>query len=958
MLSADVVEEEEDESGQDLVAIEIGFEDPLSAQPCSKVVYGDINEWKGGLQPRFLISSELINLLNEAQQTRNTLFTTNRKILTNCRSGYLAALYKLREMVVRIVEMLPVEDQANLTLRSVNGDFLPVHFYYPEIYWDIQTEEGYHVGLARFKDAIRKEIARIYEEIHLLGGSTGWYALLKQYVGLPDSKIPIAGAWFMEKGEPNDQERREIVEKFLPGVLDKYNALEPQVEALEGELQDRDMRQKMVTEMIENFKMQIPDFNEQLQDLRARLAEVYVPPRVVRKPPKVETDAERAARRDACFALFGGEARDVKARNDELRALLAEWEAKLAGISTERIAELEQMAKDAEKQALVGRKRIEKLLDRARKYEEQRRKAQDDYREVLKIHKQLTGILANSPPPNPLTLKLIRMRREIKNLIKDTKKVRGDLIIPIEKVKGLRYGLKHLYKKLGWDWDFSDSEDENEDKPYWMRRKLAKDSLLPFDVGVFNFEEKDFHKRRLNKTRVREKTNQENTVTSQIAAKRWAAAGISDCDTNAGLSISTFLGEESTVLPFCEEDSIESALRSVRRRLIIDRDELELPKWVHDTAAMEARCRRAVQLQELRGLLEAQLRQCAACFLDQLPAEGALGDLRERLSEVLDGLHAIPVDSSTWENTDQEGELEAACREIQAMIEEAIHVSGEVQPISLALQHAVEFGELLSRLEQVRESQYDMRSDVRAIVGKGFLMRAQARIMSVRRDDFEEPRSASPKMATPGYSSPRLRTQMGGTPLDRSTQGGMAPRLDVLSEPLMTAKTGTRNRRREVTGEVVDFGFRPDGGGEESLENWPLFKVSRGGPLPTGSLNGTGTNQSQDTSRRTSRKSAPRQSDKKVQRYQKLVGDCDFREYMAQQQAAASPDMWKSSSAPNLLAKKAQGIRLPELVRPAAPDEDCMPELQGGGRELALTRDRSAGALRLAAVGGVGVSRW
>merc|ERR1719375_123249 len=50
----------------------------------------------------------------------------------------------------------------------------------------------------------------------------------------------------------------------------------------------------------------------------------------------------------------------------------------------------------------------------------------------------------------------------------------------------------------------------------------------------------------------------------------------------------------------------------------------------------------------------------------------------------------------------------------------------------------------------------------------------------------------------------------------------LPPRLLAQTMPLL----GARQPKKEAP-KKVDFGFRPDGAGEDSLENWSLFKVSK-----------------------------------------------------------------------------------------------------------------------------------
>merc|ERR1719378_933542 len=57
----------------------------------------------------------------------------------------------------------------------------------------------------------------------------------------------------------------------------------------------------------------------------------------------------------------------------------------------------------------------------------------------------------------------------------------------------------------------------------------------------------------------------------------------------------------------------------------------------------------------------------------------------------------------------------------------------------------------------------------------------------------------------------------------------LPPRLLAQTMPLL----GARQPKKEAP-KKVDFGFRPDGAGEDSLENWSLFKVSKASTATSG----------------------------------------------------------------------------------------------------------------------------
>merc|ERR1711933_11368 len=130
------------------------------------------------------------------------------------------------------------------------------------------------------------------------------------------------------------------------------------------------------------------------------------------------------------------------------------------------------------------------------------------------------------------------------------------------------------------------------------------------------------------------------------------------------------------------------------------------------------------------------------------------------------------------------------------------------------------------------------------------------------------------------------------------------PRPDPFSETLagMAAWGGNREPDRPP---LVDLGFRPDGVGEERLENWPRFHVTRTA-FESPSKPPRGDKAS--TLLRDASTGALRLADSKVASFQKLAPDGDFRNYLSAQQRG---DLSRSSSAPEVVRL---GPSLPQLV--------------------------------------------
>jgi len=192
-----------------------------------------------------------------------------------------------------------------------------------------------------------------------------------------------------------------------------------------------------------------------------------------------------------------------------------------------------------------------------------------------------------------------------------------------------------------------------------------------------------------------------------------------------------------------------------------------------------------------------------------------------------------------------------------------------------------------------------------------------------RRDSGAE----SPGELFSGDSSPIQMTR-GISSMDDTSEGDFSslavhsrasPSVDELSESLklpprlLAQTTSLLGRHPKKDGrKKVDFGFRPDGAGEDSLENWSLFKVSKAST----SLSGFGDSVSTGLGLTTSSGfigDKMRKTETKV-RAKRAAVECEFHEYMAQTRQIAEAD-WRSASVPSLLDPERKRKSLPHLPK-------------------------------------------
>jgi len=500
------------------------------------------------------------------------------------------------------------------------------------------------------------------------------------------------------------------------------------------------------------------------------------------------------------------------------------------------------------------------------------------------------------------------------------------------RIKAMRVELRALYHKLGWELDFSESEsDEEDDLPYWKRRQLATDGFLPFDATLFAYAEQHFRRKRKAKRIAQQHALVEGIFQAQMHARRIHLKG-----TEAGDVIPIMInGREDPALSYINLDPslVEEASKSTPVDAVATTTEPTQPRsspkasigppskdvpWRHDEKEVARHCTQLVQLTRCAATFDAQLQRVAEHFLELLPATGSLAHIREKLDSSLRELSTIPPEgralgedeTQAEQSSSSERYAETLHKALHESIQEAISFGDEIHEIREAMRHAVVFGAIQRRLTEVQTQVRELRADVKAVVGSDISLwssKSSLNLLDANGSSANHPIRSSCSTASLG-SPPRLKTGrlvqpflLGTLESDAADSAG--------ADSKMLAQMESTISRHSV--DEIDFGFRPDGVGEESLENWSLFKVSYG---PSGGA--------QDGAERDGQTRKP---DPRLRR-QRGVADGSFREYMNQRQQgiehniAARAGVWKSPSMPTLPGAKQKNslCRLPELVKAGA----------------------------------------
>ena len=130
--------------------------------------------------------------------------------------------------------------------------------------------------------------------------------------------------------------------------------------------------------------------------------------------------------------------------------------------------------------------------------EEQTAAAEQEKAEVTELVQEKASL----PPPDPRSGLLRRLAEEQVELMKQTKVYKEKVLQIKGRLRLLKMELRELYRMLGWAWEDSDSDDDGEEKPYWLRKRLAKKTATekrPFNEHHFLNQEDKVMERRIKR---------------------------------------------------------------------------------------------------------------------------------------------------------------------------------------------------------------------------------------------------------------------------------------------------------------------------------------------------------------------------------------------------------------------------------------------------------------------------
>ncbi|CAK0883230.1 unnamed protein product [Prorocentrum cordatum] len=963
--------------------LEITYVDPVLGDIKRRQAYCDPKGGKWIWDARFLVSANLVNLLSDTMATRHARNKALHENLSNIRTNNLVSLYRLRQHLERLhganqhaarrdtaqpdlpqtarfhmsslvsesrnssvdlgesatwpvhrvgqeaspfaspkTRMSPSaspksrpspsaspKSPPRVTARQQSASDVtapaeeevgPVHFYLSESYLEEWTLELFGRALKAAQADLSRECKAIQARIRTLGGGT-WRQLLDMILDKGDKSLEELLKTVLDMIS-DGKDRFDIENAVSKGMRGHYDNLLPKIQDLESQVShyeetcwdlDSNARQlRMANDRLELAKRDLGDYLE--------AAAEHEPPEDQEAKQLEEqerlTDAQEKVLAQKRLMLFEESAQRLAAMKEAQERAEAALERDEQDLLNEKRLDEEPGVTPGELQrkVRVHEIRIDKLWEKRQTLREELSEYDARLEEKAQAVTAAEEKLASyARPPDDRALRLQKMKRTLAKVQKSQEKARESMVKPIQAVRAIRYQLRGLHRKLGLDWDFSDSDgdDESKLKPYWERRKLASGGLAPFDPHLFLAAEEAYFQRRCQ---ARESTFRDNTQSlalTQLEAKRRLTLG-------ASLEVQQQLAEQHSLSqdalssteggpsqrlsrgPFADDHDEDSVMRAMgnMRRLLLPRDS-EVTAWA------EAPDQSPLEFARLQAELRAHLQSCAVILSDLLPPDAKFGRPRMELARMLEGMQSLPEDPTEPEEREACRCLADAAGCLWGLFWEA-----SAGPEPVALPPSPEVDELRLMLEWAS-------CDVDALK-----LATGATVGALRREASPGPGAVSPP-APPPRSPPRAPHQ----PLESLLRGA----------GLSHSRRGGRHKGPQG----ADFGFRPDGGAEESLEKWSLFKVSKN-PSPT--RDGAGAAGRPEPGRDAAGRA---KEDPKAQRYLQLAGNSDFRDYVS---GLAAKDEWKRATRAQPLPPKAKkggpskSNSLPQLVRKAPGGQQAL----------------------------------
>lgn len=831
---------------QKVGTVEITYLDPVSQKLSNTDVFLDPETWsRRHNEMRFLVSADLVNLVCESHVARQARFRKAKKRLEQARLAFLVDLWKLRGLVERMTRAAEEDTSEG---AGVLSEATQIHFFVPELYFDDYTLECLKRASDVFQKHLLDEMKIMQERLDLLGGKN-WRNLLGY--ALKFMATTEIGSMLMD-AIPNPKTRRMVENAITRGLWDQVDELQPVVKELEEEMEAYNARFDSVQDDIARQLANISSYNERHVQAVTRLEEKdpEIPADSDSEVPEVEEeeDEEEDSEEDES-ATSSTAAWDEE---EEIRKFIAMQgqppskaqlkKMKKTQIRDAKIAKLknDKAAKEKEMKGQSDAK-IKELLQR---WEKKVASAQEELK-VLEPSLQQ----AEELKVEPVDEALLEQSAQAKKMEEEAAKLTQQVEKQQQKVQVLQEEVKEEEVKV----------QQEEEEVHELVQEVA--ALPPPDprwglLKTLGEEQVELMKK--------SKISQEK-ITKITGRVRLLKMELKELCKILGVSFEESSSDDEEE----DEDKPYWLRKKLARKTASERTPFNNHHFLDDEKnALQKRLKRRMKQQKLKA---------AALLLGRLSA--ARRTQEHSASDAGTESNVLPF----WQDM-------AFCPVPEG---EVIKNEDDVTRSLQLLKNTLET--TLSHVQKDCKSAGDkprLDGELRKLIPqrqeRGSRQSAESELW------LSSSRMSSHSIVPMGESSPQ--SQDGG--LSRDCALARHDRLD-----LKRREGAASAASRGGASTSVDFGFRPDGAGEESVESWSLFKVNKG--------------QSDSSGFPVEKSPALRaslSSERVIQPRPRLdtaasCGSCDFGEYVSQLQQSRA---WHSKSATDL--SKNRTPCLPDLV--------------------------------------------
>lgn len=827
--------------------VEITYVDPVSQTLSNMDVFLDPDSWSGKAnEMRFLISADLVNLVSESHAARQARFRKAKKRLEQARLVFLVDLWKLRGLVER---MTLAADESEGT-SGITSEACHIHFFVPELYFDDHTLECLKRASDVFLKHLLDEMRALQERLDLLGGKN-WRNLLGYALKFMDT--PEIGSMLMD-AIPNPKTRRMVENAITRGLWDQMDELQPVVEELEEEMEDYNARFDSVEEDIARQLAQISSFNERhLQAVnRLEKEDPEIPadsgsdvPEVEEEEEEEEEDSEEEESATSSTADWDEE--------EEIRKFIA-----LKGLAPSK-AQLKKMKKTQMRDAKIAKLKTEKakkeqevqgqskakIKELLQRWEKKMQSAKEELKELEPSLQQAEDLKVD-----PVDEDLLKQDAEAKKMEAEAVKLTQQVEQSQEKVQVLQEEVQEQEVQV--------QQEEEE-----VQELVAEVASLPPPDPRFGML------RTLGEEQV--ELMKKTKIVQEKIIKIAGRVRLLKMELRELYKILGIAWEESSDEEEEEEDKPYWLRKKLAQKTASERTPFNNHHFLDDEKnALQKRLKRKMKQQKMKA---------AALLLGRLAAarrtQEHSGNDAPAESNVLpfgQDMAFCPVPEG--EVIKKEDDVSKSLQLLKDTLETTLrHVQKDPK--------AAGFGDKPHLDGELRKGP-SLRQDVKGLSRQS----AESELW------LSSSRMSSHSIVPMGESSPQ--SQDGGA-LQRECVLGRSERLEKRRDPGHLSGLSDR-------GASVDFGFRPDGAGEESVESWSLFKVNKG-QSESGFAEKSPALRASLSSDRTLQPRAPR--------LETAASYCDFGEYVSQLQQ--SRGAWHSKSTTDF-SKKGRPC-LPDLVK-------------------------------------------